>query len=222
MNTRKITLFNISVVTVVLFVVLFLPLVSPISPTRSNRSSANDLVLSVYVGDDLVVQKDNDMWLENWINMTVSFFDPDTLFTVKDADGDTWSIYGAGRLATDSGLEWYYGISWLSGHIRIAIGTGTTAPDKDDFKLETYWDDNSISQPTLTYSGSQMNISFSSSFTLTSAKSISEAGLMFNQFCKSTGYEYSDLYVARDTFTPIAVPQGGTITIVYTIRFNVT
>jgi len=98
--------------------------------------------------------------------------------------------------------------------VRIAIGTSTVSPTRADYKLGA---EVARGIPTQTIGADY--ISWAISITLTTAQDIAEAGLML--YCIVAGYTVTptlaDILMFRDTFTPVSVPAGGTISITYTL-----
>jgi len=98
--------------------------------------------------------------------------------------------------------------------VRIAIGTSTIAPTRGDYKLGAQV---AMGTPTQTIGADY--ISWAISLTLVEAADIAEAGMRLR--CIVAGYAatptYGDILLFRDTFTPVSVPAGGTISITYTL-----
>jgi len=97
---------------------------------------------------------------------------------------------------------------------RIRIGTGTIAPARDDYALQSEVADGI---PTQTIGADY--IAWSVAITLTTAQDISEAGLSCRYCNKTDTPEYSHFLLFRDTFTPVSVGAGGAISITERLTF---
>ena len=100
--------------------------------------------------------------------------------------------------------------SLFSGVAYVGIGTGTNAFDINNYNLISpiAWLQNSA-----TSSSSIGTISFSASFSLSSAATITEVGVKVTE----GGYNF---LILRDLITPINANAGDTITVQYIIRLN--
>jgi len=98
--------------------------------------------------------------------------------------------------------------------VRIAIGTSTVAPSRGDYKLGA-----EVARGTPTQTVGADYISWAISLTLTAAADIAEAGLMLRCIVAGWGVTptFGDILLFRDTFTPVSVPAGGTISVTYTL-----
>jgi len=113
------------------------------------------------------------------------------------------------------------GLSFTSGHKSpdfiigtvIRIGTSTVAPTRNDYELGAMV---AKDKPTITVGADY--ISWAVSIVLETAADIAEAGLAVRvqgQYLTTLITYYTLLF--RDTFTPISVPAGGTISVTYTL-----
>jgi len=97
--------------------------------------------------------------------------------------------------------------------VRIAIGTSTVAPTRADYKLGS---EVAKADPSQTVGADY--ISWAVSIVLEAAKDIAEAGLgCVFQLETGVAPAWKFFFLFRDTFTPISVPAGGTISITYTL-----
>jgi len=102
--------------------------------------------------------------------------------------------------------------SWPIG-VRIRIGTSTVAPTRDDYKLGA---EVKYGSPTQTVGADY--ISWAISLVLDAAADIAEAGMScFFQLGFAAPTSWCEVLLFRDTFTPISVPAGGTISVTYTL-----
>jgi len=95
----------------------------------------------------------------------------------------------------------------------IQIGTSTVAPTRGDYKLGAF---TAWGVPTQTVGADY--ISWAVSIVLEAAADIAEAGLVClfqSAHLATTAWPLFLLF--RDTFTPISVPAGGTISVTYTL-----
>ena len=106
----------------------------------------------------------------------------------------------------------YLGYSSLA---YIAIGSSTTSPTVWDYQLGSQLYSAPVSSWGIFTSGNQINASVSTSITITSPASISEAGMFVY------GPNFNQYYlVNHDTFTPVSVTTGDIVQVEYTYVFN--
>lgn len=206
---------NIVLASLLVLIVLGVPIaqVNSVQQTAPATSQGFSTLLLVKVYDkdgNLIAErvKEGDLWLKNFGEFLKAFFDCVMCGTVKDESGNS-----------------YYTFYWLYGSYdaKICVGTGTTPPTPDDYKLENQVAEASGSTTQLSVSGNAMNVTFSASFTFDSAQNISESGVKVYAYVHQIGGSnayYKWIYIIRDTFDPVSVPAGGTITITYIIRLN--
>jgi len=96
--------------------------------------------------------------------------------------------------------------------VRIEIGTSTVAPSRSDYKLGA-----KVAEGTPTKTVGVDYISWAVSIVLETAADIAEAGLYLRANLSPTGAPWyiGGVLLFRDTFTPISVPAGGTISVTY-------
>jgi len=109
-------------------------------------------------------------------------------------------------ICADNATEFRYGM-------RIGIGTSTVSPTRGDYTLGAW-----VATGTPTQTVGADYISWAVSIVLEAAADIAEAGLVatFNIGFATTP-DYFSFLLFRDTFTPISVPAGGTISVTYTL-----
>ena len=102
----------------------------------------------------------------------------------------------------------------VSGPLYICIGTGSPVnPAYSDYKLVNLLQCVQASQATMSIVGNRGNISLSASFTFSQQYTITEVGLR-----KYLSYNY---LLAHDALpSPVTVPAGGKLTVMYIIRIN--
>jgi len=122
------------------------------------------------------------------------------------------------RSATGSAAG--YGLCWqtvenvdMKVGVRIRIGTSTVSPARTDYKLGA-----EVANEVPSQTVGADYISWAVSIVLAAAADIAEAGLsMRAQTATVAAAAYDNFLLFRDTFTPISVPAGGTISITYTL-----
>jgi len=88
------------------------------------------------------------------------------------------------------------------------------APTRNDYKLGAGV---KAGAPTRTIGTDY--ISWAASFTLDTAADIAEAGMrIMLQLWSGTAVGFERFMLFRDTFTPVSVPAGGTISVTYTLK----
>jgi len=95
----------------------------------------------------------------------------------------------------------------------IMVGTSTVSPTRGDYKLGA-----EVARAIPSQTVGADYISWSVSIVLEAAADIAEAGLMgFIQRNFAASIVVDAILLFRDTFTPISVPAGGTISVTYTL-----
>jgi len=172
-----------------------------------------------------VREKESDLILNNFRNMLAVLLRPfENLASGVARFADLVDLTGTGRsiaiwgnAAVEAGDGFSFtsadvSPSWPTG-VRIRIGTSTVAPARTDYKLGA-----EVAYATPSQTVGADYISLSASITLTAAADIAEAGLSsFYQLWLDVAAEWYEFLLFRDTFTPISVPAGGTISVTYTI-----
>lgn len=97
----------------------------------------------------------------------------------------------------------------------LAIGTGTTAPARTDYCLETKVDETTL----VSKSVGADYVQFYGALAIAAGADITEAGLflMCHKHIEGNWQATAKILMFRDTFDPITVPPLGTITMTYTI-----
>jgi len=125
--------------------------------------------------------------------------------TVGTSDDVTINFLGA------SGYDLIYGEAF---GVLIEIGTSTVSPTRGDYKLGA-----KVKMGTPTQTVGADYISWAVSLVLDAAADIAEAGLTLTCLREAVGAGVArhTFMLFRDTFTPISVPAGGTISVTYTL-----
>jgi len=121
---------------------------------------------------------------------------------------------GDSRSISFTGLAGYDLVAGGAAGITIRIGTSTVSPTRADYRLGA---EVAYGVPTQTVGVDY--ISWAVSIVLEAAADIAEAGLSMgcNYAAVGGAYVLYPFLLFRDTFTPISVPAGGTISVTYTI-----
>ncbi len=181
--------------------------INKISPTLSVevRDSDGNLKSSFVKEDDLI--------LDNFINFTAGIFSSDGTNTVymymEDLSGIQRTFY-----AYHSSAGWSLTTTGTRGGL-IGIGSGETAATRDDYVLESQ-KQNYMAVSTPSYSSG--NITFTSTFSVTSGYNLSESVVVIT--FNDSGNVGRNVTVFRDTFANITVVAEDTVVITYTISLN--
>lgn len=216
---------NIVLASLLVLIVLGVPIaqvnsVQQTAPATSQGFSTLLLVKAYDKDGNLIAErvKEGDLWLKNFLFIIYGVFNPregsDPSFTTDTGETQTIDVKD---YSTPSIFD-HLGDS--NNFVKIAIGTGTTTPYVDDYKLESEVARATVSEPQYNIIGNAMNITFSATFTLDTATDISESGVVIGCNRDTTVDVDWWMFVIRDTFDPVSVPAGGTITITYIIRLN--
>jgi len=149
--------------------------------------------------------KSGDLILNNFKNFIATVLYPLT------SDLQKASMVSADGVAQTPHIlvaAYYFGRYGPTG-VQIAVGTGTTAPARDNYKLEA-----EVKRGTPSQTVGADYISWAVALILDVAATIAEAGLLTQWYCQDIGTLKWFLNF-RDTFTPIDVPAGGTISVTY-------
>jgi len=153
-----------------------------------------------------------------WADGTMTFA---KYASLVDLAGTSYSVaaHGGDKIETGynisinfTGIGSYGTLSAGRMGVRIRVGTSTVAPARGDYKLGA---EVANGIPTQTVGADY--VSWAVSITLAAAADIAEAGLSMrcNRAATGAGMAFSDFLFFRDTFTPISVPAGGTISVTY-------
>jgi hypothetical protein len=186
--------------------------------------------LSVKVYDKGILQasvtENDDMVMNNFMNFLQSWLSYEgsssasSTFTMTDNSGTARTLVGRDSAGTSTTCTWACEIStppYAGGY--IAVGTGTAAPARTDYKLASQYQSLvTVTQPT--YDPSTGNIVFGVGIIAGTAASISEVGFFENWFIGGTSF--ADFLMFHDTFPTVAVAAGSTISVQYTVQLGST
>ena len=186
--------------------------------------------LSVKVYDKGILQasvtENDDMVMNNFMNFLQSWLSYEgsssasSTFTMTDNTGTSRTLVGRDSTAASTTCTWACEIStppYAGGY--IAVGTGTTAPARTDYKLASQYQSLvTVAQPT--YDPTTGNIVFGVGIIAGTAASISEVGFFENWFISGTSW--ADFLMFHDTFPTVAVAAGSTISVQYTVQLGST
>jgi hypothetical protein len=186
--------------------------------------------LSVRVYDKGVLQasvtENDDMVMNNFMNFLQSWLSYEgassasSTFTMTDNSGTARTMVGRDSAGTATTCTWACEINtppYAGGY--IAVGTGTTAPARTDYKLASQYQSLvTVTQPT--YDPSTGNIVFGVGIIAGTAASISEVGFLENWYVGSTSWV--NFLMFHDTFPTVVVAPGNTISIQYTVQLGST
>jgi len=130
---------------------------------------------------------------------------------LKGQDVETSTIYKMSNGASYT-LSFSYGFN--SDRSRIRIGTGTTAPTYEDWKLETEIYGDKVEAIGYSVSSLEMNATSITTFNILDTYAITEAGLSFYY------HTIDDFLMYRDVFDAIKVVSGDLLTVKYILMFN--
>jgi len=170
--------------------------------TFGNRGGISvDLIVKQYRNGTLISEqyKRGDPFTKNFVL---------NMYGLLDGWGSSVTMQDETNTARSIG----YG-SLFSGTAYVGIGTGTNAFDINNYNLISpiAWVQSSATSTSSI--GTNGNISFSASFPLSSAATITEVGVKVSE----GGYNF---LILRDLITPINANAGDTITVQYIIRLN--
>jgi len=171
-----------------------------------------------------VREKSGDLILDNFRDILATIFYPESTYVlgsrrnadVVDFGGAAVSVPVVSNVDLSSGEGHSMLGAWVTEFIvgvLIHIGTDTTPPTRGDYKLGAEVERGA---PTITVGADY--ISWAVSIVLEAAKTIAEAGMTLRlNYAFSATLVGTRVFVFRDTFTPIDVPAGGTISVTYTL-----
>jgi len=208
------------------------------NPTRGRFKSI--LKITVRDKDGKVIakrKKVGDLFLRNFANWLALLLNAqmesghEGNYTFKDTSGTEITLNPAnevgGGYSPGTILEPGVSENWKA-NLKIVIGTGTTAPTVDDYKLAGT-EPNYIAPapyvqnpPTIEVDGDKLRIKFGLTIEATDfPMDIGESGVEIVVMSRDIDtVVFWTILICRDTFTPVSVPSGGSITVEYTWEFN--
>ena len=204
---------------------------SPSSGAVPSQNLPVDAQLSVKVYDasgalQASVTQNDDMVMNNFMNFLQSWLSYETptsaasTFTMTDTAGASLTLVGRDSGATAGTCSWACELTtqpYEGGY--IGVGTGTTAPQRTDYKLGAQYQ-NLVTVNTPSYDPTTGNIAFGVGIIAGTAATISEAG--FFEYWWTTANTQYYFMMFHDTFTPISVAAGSTISVQYTVQLGST
>ncbi|MGA2664037.1 MAG: hypothetical protein ABSF83_03750, partial [Nitrososphaerales archaeon] len=176
------------------------------------------LVASETQNDDMVMN--NFMsFLSSWLSYQSPSAAPVT-FTMTNVAGAAQTLVAKVAPNAAYTCTWaceYTTAPYAGGY--IAVGTGATPPTRSDFKLGAQYQ-SLVPVNTPAYDPSTGDIVFGAAIIAGTAATISEAGFFENWFTLNTNWY--DYLMFHDTFPPVQVPAGGTISVQYTVQLGST
>jgi hypothetical protein len=172
------------------------------------------------------VTENNDLVMNNFMNFLQSWLSYETTtsaastFTMTDTTGTVRTLVGRDSAYTYSTCTWACETTnqpYAGGY--IAVGTGTTAPARTDYKLTSQYQ-NLVTVNPPTYDPSTGNIIFGVGIIAGTAAAIGEAGFFENWYIGGT--TWANFLMFHDTFPTIAVSAGSTISVQYTVQLGST
>jgi len=183
-----------------------------------------------------VREEENDLILDNFKEVLAAMLTPyyewslvsgaevkgaEVLAALVDTGGTArnTAIHGVYTVGTTNsrpinilGVSGYNTIGAGGFGVKIVIGTSTVTPSRSDYKLGAQ-----VAEGTPSKTVGVDYIGWAVSIVLETAADIAEAGLYLRANLSSTGAPWyiGNALLFRDTFTPISVPAGGTISITY-------
>lgn len=160
--------------------------------------------------------KENDLFLWNWGVFIAQFFkmqfqysDP-TVYQFTDINGTVRNTSATGMCGYNSG-QW-------NDTSRVQIGSGTNAPSITDYNLQQFIAEVIPNLPDVVVSGNTLKVVFAATFPFSSETTVAETGIKMGD-CLVDGYPF---LITRDTFTPVTVSAGGSLSLQYELWFNAT
>jgi len=208
------------------------------SPTRGTFKSVLKITVRDKNGRIVAKRKKvGDLFLKNFANWLALLLNAQmesgkgANYTFKATDGTTFTLNPDNEVAPDYSPDTIYepGVSanWKN-DLKIMIGTGTTTPTVDDYKLAGT-EPNYIAPapyvqnpPIVEVDGDKLRIKFGLTIEATDfPMDIAESGVAIIVMSRQIDtIVFWEILICRDTFTPVTVPSGGSITVEYTWEFN--
>lgn len=158
------------------------------------------------------VCKDDDMILKQFADIILfglvghsNAYTSDTYVTSKSEDGAAQTV----RIFRTDATSFIVGST--ESRRKIVIGTGTTAPVRTDFVIETPY----ANSEAVSVAQTAGYVSFVAAIDCPTAATITEAGLSNKYNVSGVGLRW--FLLLRDTFDGIDVPEGGTLTVSYKV-----
>jgi hypothetical protein len=153
--------------------------------------------------------KDADLVLLNWKKLA-SFFSLPCYNTEWES-----LISEAGESVSSAINDWHYSF-WRYPGMKIVVGSNTTPPSENDYKLGSKWGDSGTVNHTITkLSDNEWQVELSASFSPSVQRTLGELGVLTQQGTATFRW----FMWCRDVLPePIIIPAGGSVTISYTLK----
>ncbi|MDN7025083.1 hypothetical protein FGU65_09315 [Methanoculleus sp. FWC-SCC1] len=158
--------------------------------------------------------KENDLFLWGWgvliaqmFKVAFQYTDP-TVFEYFDINGTV-------RNTVSSGHYGYNVLPWAN-TARVQVGSGQGAPSISNYQLEQYVAEVIPNIPDVIVSGDIVKVLFSATFAFQSETVCAETGVKMGDVLNDGVF----FLITRDTFTPVTVSAGGSLSLQYELWFN--
>lgn len=161
------------------------------------------------------VCKDGDLFLKNWAVMIAATLKYGFNYTGQKSyiftkeDGQT--LYLA------AGAAYFYAAHsyWINTG-RVVLGSSTALPTINDYRLGAPLIEITPNLPVLQNNGNVIKVIFTATASFENQVTVSEVGIKIENPVSQDSF----VYITRDTFDPVTVTAGGTITIQFEMWFN--
>lgn len=188
--------------------------------TPAGNGSGIDLRVTVRDKDGKIINeqcKEGDLYLYNWAVWLMNF-----LKYGFNGKVTTKTYYGLRRdntqLTTTGSVYPVNNGNWWAGGGKIQLGSSQQVASILDFAIAVPVQEITPGVPVIVSAGNVVKVIISGTASFVSQTIVSEAGLVLSD-PNSTGNGNKSL-VTRDTFTPVSVPAGGSITLQFELWFN--
>lgn len=201
-------------------------LASPV-PGMDGNGAGITLLIEARDADGKIIYeecKDNDLYLKNWglllcgmLKEAINNVYADT-YKGHNLSGDTFNLYGMVYAdPTISDTPWAYG-SW-GNKARVRLGSSSTAATIADYDVLNYIMEVQPTAPVMTNAANVLKLMMTSTAAVENETTFAEVALCIRSpFERSTAP--TPFCITRDTFTPVTVPAGGSLTISFEFWFN--
>lgn len=175
--------------------------------------SGIDLRITVRDADGKIVNeqcKEGDLYTLNWVALIAEMFRYGLTSAVK-----SYQAFNVSGSQVMLGTFCYNADQWR-GSGRCDLGSSTQTPTIRDFAASVFVKSCTPSAPQLSSSGNTLKVIVPATASFTSETIISEASMVVTRPIPSSDL----LTVTHDTFTPVTVPAGGSLTIQFELWFN--
>lgn len=188
------------------------------NPSEGGNGAGISLKVTAYDKDGkktAEVCKDGDLFLKNWAVMIAAIlkygfnYGGQKAYIFTKEDGQT--LYLAG-----GGMYFYVPQSYWYNTGRVVLGSSTAAPTVNDCRLGAPLVEITPNLPVLQNSGNVIKVIFTATASFENQVTVSEVGIKVENPILHDNW----MYITRDTFDPVMVAAGGTITVQFEMWFN--